>query len=53
MTILRDRVDAGSQDMGIERERGDTHEGTAVGRRAATDEGMDKANNMPGSSGRS
>ncbi len=34
------------------RERG-THEGTALGLREATDEEMDKANNMSGSSGRS
>ncbi len=32
---------------------GDTYEGTAVGRREATDGEMDEATNRPGSSGRS
>ncbi len=40
ITILRDKVDTRIQDMGIERERGNTHEGTMAGLRVATDAEM-------------
>ncbi len=49
MAILRDRVGTGIQDMGIK--RGSTHEGTAVGRREATDGEMDQTGNRVGSLG--
>ncbi len=48
MAILKDRVGAGIQDMGIK--RWSTHEGTAVGRREATDGEMDQTVNRVGSS---
>ncbi len=55
MTMLKDREAAGSQDWGTKREseKGDTHEGTAVGRRGTTDGEMDQADRCAGSSGMS
>ncbi len=53
MTIQRERVGTGVQDIGIERERerGNTHEGTAVGRREAMGGEMCWTGNRAGPSG--
>ncbi len=51
MNTLIDREDTGTPNLGVE--RGDTHEGTAVGRREAKEGAMDQTGNRARSSGRS
>ncbi len=51
MTIQRERVGTGVQDMGIGRARGNTHKGIAVGRREAADGEMGWTGNRAGPTG--